>query len=104
MSENSRVRRVTSLYGKQAVRYLINSNWSQKRNQKGILFAPSNNSKTFHQILSILVNDLSSKDKIHTICADEDLRLASACTETLIIENKTDADQKIFQLNRVICF
>lgn len=56
----------------------------------GILFTSSNNSKTFHRILSLLFNYLSSKDKIHTICSDEDLRLASAYQETLIIENKTE--------------
>ena len=70
----------------------------------GIIFASSNSHKIFRWILSILVNDLPSKDKIHTICSDDDLGLAGAYSETLCLENKTDVDQKILQLNRVICF
>ena len=41
----------------------------------GIIFASSNSHKIFRWILSILVNDLPSKDKIHTICSDDDLGL-----------------------------
>ncbi|KAK8888704.1 hypothetical protein M9Y10_033437 [Tritrichomonas musculus] len=62
----------------------------------GIIFASSNSHKIFGWILSILVNDLPSKDKIHTICSDDDLGLVGAYSETLSLENKTDVIRRFY--------
>ena len=93
---------------------LMTSNWSiipltvigseREIRSAGLIFASSTKSEIFRWILSILVSQLPSKCKIKTICSDDDLGLAGAFTETRLIEEKTETDNMILNLKRVICY
>ena len=92
----------------------MSSNWSiipltivgaeREIRSAGIIFASSTKSKIFRWILNLLVDILPCKDKLKTICSDDDNGLAGAFTEVKATEEKTETDDKILNLHRVICF
>ena len=93
--------------------YSMSSNWSiipltvigceREVRSAGLIFASSLKTETFYWILHLLVDILPSKDKLTTICSDDDTGLNGAFTETKLNMYKTDTDNKILKLKRVIC-
>lgn len=70
----------------------------------GLIFSSSGKSEMWRWILKILLEQLPTKDKLETLCSDDDVGLDGCFTETANIEDKTETDLKILDLNRVICF
>ena len=70
----------------------------------GLVFACSTASETFHWILKLLVQELPCKDKIETICSDDDVGLECAFMTAKMCSLGSEVNSKIAKLNRVICF
>lgn len=91
----------------------MSSNWSvipltvigydREIRSTGLVFASTLKSGTFRWILKLLCEILPTKDKITTLCSDDDVGLQGAFTETSLNFNKKETDFKILRLKRVIC-
>lgn len=70
----------------------------------GIIFCSNTQEDRFRWILKILLTELPSKDKLQTICSDDDSGLNCAFRVLLNDDINDDFHTKVRRLNRVICF
>ena len=61
----------------------------------GMIFASSGKSEIWRWILQILLQELPTKDKLETLCSDDDVGIEGCFTETKNIRFKTEVDHKI---------
>ena len=72
----------------------------------GLILTSTNSANTFKVILKLLTTELPCKDKLRTVCSDDDTGLDSAFQQLIesTIPEEQEARNRIASLKRVICF